>query len=98
MNAINGLKAPKIAAEMVKLISTARSDWSSVMFNPNNGASMAFNKALPNIVNRMMNGNLMATNNAWKAVKDSLQRRHQGTGIDPIATTGGWLSCHPLTH
>ena len=62
MKAINGLNAPMMADEMVKLISTARSVCGSVRFNPSRGASMAFSKALPNVVSRMISGNLMATN------------------------------------
>ena len=45
---------------MVKLISTASSDWRKLMFVPSNGASIPFSKPLPKAVSRTMSGSLMA--------------------------------------
>ncbi len=60
IKADSGLKAPRIADEMLKLMRIAKNDWRNVMFNPSSGASIAFSKALPNVVSKMTSGNLIA--------------------------------------
>ncbi len=52
MKATSGLKAPRIADVIAKLINTASSDWRNVMFSPSNGASMALSSALPSVVSK----------------------------------------------
>ena len=60
-NAMIGLKAPRIAAAIAKLIRMAENDWRKGMFKPSNGASIPFSRALPVIVSKMMSGNFIAT-------------------------------------
>jgi len=59
--AMSGLNEPRMALAIAKLISTARSDCLTPRLSPSNGASMALSSALPPLVNRMINGNLIAT-------------------------------------
>ena len=60
-NAAMGLNEPRIAEAMVKLIRMARNDWRKPRLTPSKGASMALSNALPDVVRRMISGNLMAT-------------------------------------